>query len=51
MRMVSSEGGLVTTATKLDTASGDIYHAWPWFLPTAITFSLLPAPATHPARA
>ena len=33
MRMVSSEGGLVTTATKLDTSSGDIYHAWPWFLP------------------
>jgi serine/threonine protein kinase len=33
LRMVSAEGGAVTTATVLDTSSGDKYYAWPWFLP------------------
>jgi len=33
MRMVSADGGLASSATTLDTTTGDIYHAWPWFLP------------------
>lgn len=33
IRVVSADGGLVTTATILDSSRRDIYHAWPWFLP------------------
>jgi serine/threonine protein kinase len=33
IRQVSAAGGTVTAATYLDRKNGELFHAWPWFLP------------------
>ncbi|MDF1543835.1 MAG: protein kinase [bacterium] len=38
LRMVSANGGQVTTTAEVDTASGETFIGWPWFLPDGENF-------------
>jgi eukaryotic-like serine/threonine-protein kinase len=41
IRQVPADGGEVTAATRLDRAKGELYHAWPFFLPDGRHFLFL----------
>jgi Tol biopolymer transport system component len=38
LRMVSANGGQVTTTAECDTANGESFIGWPWFLPDGKNF-------------
>lgn len=38
LRMVSANGGQVNTTAEVDTASGETFIGWPWFLPDGENF-------------
>jgi len=38
LRMVSANGGQITTTAEVDTASGENFIGWPWFLPDGENF-------------
>lgn len=38
LRMVSANGGQITTTAEVDTASGESFIGWPWFLPDGENF-------------
>ena len=38
LRMVSANGGQITTTAEVDTASGEGFIGWPWFLPDGENF-------------
>lgn len=38
LRMVSAKGGQITTTAEVDTASGEAFIGWPWFLPDGENF-------------
>lgn len=41
IRQVSASGGVPTAATTINRDRGEIYHAWPWFLPDGEHFLYL----------
>lgn len=44
IRMVSASGGLAVAVTKINRDQGEVYHAWPEFLPDGDHFLFLSSP-------